>query len=1150
MANNFRITRSNYTIKKKHKALKDGSTIYERDFMTTTNLGAFDGGAFPLGEHNFKMVTVDKTNKSRVHKYGEWEKADDGEEYWTGENTHNGSDKPVTTENTISLKPNYNSLLDFAYYGSATELVKTTLKHIINTYPAEMYVTGEDVKYTVLVEKDGEKKYKYCTLGEGQEGLTEPVKLENPFNIDIVTTNLTFDEKQKIDNPLRYFDISSNKYLITDADGVNIGTTENWRVEKHIIKECYKNGDLVNKIFIGNVIIKSVSPFINPLIPDDEIWYTTIDGKEIEPANMKAFNENELSILDNAYNNGKGIMKLDGRIDFVADYAFLNCDRLETVWFPDSTAFIGINAFEGCTNLHWDGVYECNLGDAENEDIRPLYVYQFYLDGAIISLVSGIFSGMHIKPVMNEVDNFFSTLDDFEQVLLDRNTEPLFTVSLDTPRETEDGFITYIEKYSWPTINGWNIDVTSGAYETYVKRLLNLASFYDEYYSNNLWRMICHDAVKNMDRTYEVEHRNEDESDVREGVSKMEGFLLSCARLFDDLKRYTDNIKYCNSITYNENNNVPDYFLSDKLEIEGWDVTSAVKTLDKEETTDALFTGDLKSYGNSDTNLRFMKNLMLNSRSILLRKGTQNAIEMLLGLFGFKSYNNARHTTVKYTYIEPDTEIERNTYNFHSIPIVGGKRVEYTSEKVNIDELDIEEQKHLYDYKIEEYVAVAKNTPDGIIEEGEPFSGEIYEKLTKKYNEEMDFVDAETTLEGLPVVTVLVEKLVEGEIKTYKYLIPWFDKTGELKGEPYFQLYGGWGKRHSKEITGNKNCNRIISNKNFSIYEETHKYLHMVHSVSDLQKFQPNELTNEEIFYVSNLDDFEEHYGRPATKEVSHYFCIPNVNDCKYYDRDDEEAKGWMNIPVADIEYGENYGQQVLYLESIIDSNKGNNPHVGYGKYDDGETYLDYFRQIFKNDIETDNFVDDAYDCATGEIKDEIKNYGFGDVSLQMDNAKCWFFANDKQGNSRLIPIIKGNKQEVSDGYMYTTYGWTNDKNGKYVGRYITNDGYTEIDGEKVKIGKLSDGFYESQLNTYNFETEAEGGNEEPAAYSVINTKRLKISFYGTNILYKDFEKYFNESILPYLKQIIPSTTILEIFIETEGLRYTSTKLASIEGML
>ena len=65
--NRYIVTHSNYTIKRKHKLLS-GDTIYERDYMTTTNLGGFDSGSIPYGEGNFKIVRGDAKNIKRKHQ--------------------------------------------------------------------------------------------------------------------------------------------------------------------------------------------------------------------------------------------------------------------------------------------------------------------------------------------------------------------------------------------------------------------------------------------------------------------------------------------------------------------------------------------------------------------------------------------------------------------------------------------------------------------------------------------------------------------------------------------------------------------------------------------------------------------------------------------------------------------------------------------------------------------------------------------------------------------------------------------------------------------------------------------------------------------------------------------------------------------------
>ena len=99
-------------------------------------------------------------------------------------------------------------------------------------------------------------------------------------------------------------------------------------------------------------------------------------------------------------------------------------------------------------------------------------------------------------------------------------------------------------------------------------------------------------------------------------------------RLYDDIKCYIDNIKYMNSISYDEKNNTPDYFLSDVVENDGWEaknVTSFKKTDEYEVTYDV-----------SNVNSNFARRLGLSSNYIHSMKGTRKGIEAILGMFGYE----------------------------------------------------------------------------------------------------------------------------------------------------------------------------------------------------------------------------------------------------------------------------------------------------------------------------------------------------------------------------------------------------------------------------------------------------------------------------------------------------------------------------------
>ena len=197
-----------------------------------------------------------------------------------------------------------------------------------------------------------------------------------------------------------------------------------------------------------------------------------------------------------------------------------------------------------------------------------------------------------IHPSLVDVDTFYNEIDDFEKVLLNRYSNPKYTATLDFPHETERGVETYKKQFTWPLDGTWNLDIKSEAYTIYVKELLKLAAFYDEYQTDNLWRMMTHESIKNMDTTFSNPALDEDKDDYNIGTTKMQGLLWAYGRQFDELKRYIDVIKSVNTINYNGNGNIPDYFLTDTLNLSGWEISSAVYWLLKsEKSKPGLFPG-------------------------------------------------------------------------------------------------------------------------------------------------------------------------------------------------------------------------------------------------------------------------------------------------------------------------------------------------------------------------------------------------------------------------------------------------------------------------------------------------------------------------------------------------------------------------------
>ncbi len=83
--------------------------------------------------------------------------------------------------------------------------------------------------------------------------------------------------------------------------------------------------------------------------PNDEIWYTTTDGKVCNPLYTDAF---DATIISNTYpENGHGTIKFDGDVTSIGPQAFSERSALTSISIPNSVTSIRGNAFFRCNNL-------------------------------------------------------------------------------------------------------------------------------------------------------------------------------------------------------------------------------------------------------------------------------------------------------------------------------------------------------------------------------------------------------------------------------------------------------------------------------------------------------------------------------------------------------------------------------------------------------------------------------------------------------------------------------------------------------------------------------------------------------------------------------------------------------------------------------
>ena len=572
----------------------------------------------------------------------------------------------------------------------------------------------------------------------------------------------------------------------------------------------------------------------------------------------------------------------------------------------------------------------------------------YMLDRDIIFCYEG--QDLVIQPKKEIIETYFNGLKGFEKQLLTRKTKPLYTNKFITPIEYNLGYLYYNRTYTWPS-DGYCIDITSTKYIDFINKLSSMAELYDELWTDNLWRRMTHEAIKNYDWTYTREFIDGDEEDNVDGGERMHKVLNIIGRVFDDIKLSIDTIKRQNKTTYNGDRNVPNALLSDKLELFGWDIYSTIPTYKNEnnETVSAseetitqevfddkyiknnVEVNDKKIYPDkwypssnpnkitfADVDVEFMRRLLLSTRRIFETKGTRQSIDMIMGLFGYG-----------------DT-----------------------------------------DYTItEHYRTVTPREYDEVIDQ--KTNETLGDRIVRLNNQEkqMELLYDEDA-SGIPVASFIGGYDEQGNPKTY--LIPYYDQTKMYDGNLYFQNKGGWFYKKDDKST----------EIDFSKWTETLSYLHVVSQVKDLLNVNPFGIRNGDIYYVANLNDYID-YTETTDTLYSHFFVMEN-------ELMPEEISSWGNINLED---DDSYAKKAKYLDTIIPYNIGNNPHVGYGDYDMGNEFFEYMKKPFKCALDKEYFAAPYYEEADNiefKVSDRIDaKYDIEDDKKIITNNDTYYL-NDK----------------------------------------------------------------------------------------------------------------------------------------------------------
>lgn len=282
-------------------------------------------------------------------------------------------------------------------------------------------------------------------------------------------------------------------------------------------------------------------------------------------------------------------------------------------------------------------------------------IYYYYVDGSEIACSDS--SNVLIYPQKHVLDAFFRGLDDFSRVLLNKDTNPLYKSSFDTYYESNGVLKMAKREYVWPIAQyGHNLEISDSRYREYVKGLMEMASFYDEIWSDNFYRSMAHESVKNLDWTFArfSDDENIDNDDL--DFSRMQMIMRVYGRQLDEIKRYIDGIGFVNNLSYNQENNPTDYVLTDALELAGWEVKNLFSK-DDGLPCEVLYSGESNGYTISEANNEFLRRLKLNSSYIFSQKGTKRGIKTLLSIFGLEE---GTHYEITDRIYEVSKELEKD----------------------------------------------------------------------------------------------------------------------------------------------------------------------------------------------------------------------------------------------------------------------------------------------------------------------------------------------------------------------------------------------------------------------------------------------------------------------------------------------------------
>lgn len=173
-------------------------------------------------------------------------------------------------------------------------------------------------------------------------------------------------------------------------------------------------------------VMKSMTAFeveTELIIPTNEIWHTSTDGKIVEPKRHTNVYNWGAEIVSNVYENGKGVITFDGDVTEIPELAFWHSssNTLQSIVLPNSVKKIGNTSFSNKTSLTTitlpNGVTE--IGEYAFSYCKSLADVE--IPNSVTKIASGAFgstalTSVTLPPITDIASNAFFGCDNLTEI--------------------------------------------------------------------------------------------------------------------------------------------------------------------------------------------------------------------------------------------------------------------------------------------------------------------------------------------------------------------------------------------------------------------------------------------------------------------------------------------------------------------------------------------------------------------------------------------------------------------------------------------------------------------------------------------------------------------------------------------------------------